>query len=135
MLVTGDTSGNMKAWDISGVDFDDQKTSNKFNELYFIIAHRSTINSIVIVENSNIKTGTFIVTAGNDCNILLHQLETGVRIGKFGQHKGWSINDLSKYEDVKPRYVREWYLKLKSRLHNMKLKIERERQRAKEAEE
>jgi len=73
----------MKAWDISGVDFDDQTTSSKFNELYFIIGHRSTINSIVIVENSNIKTGKFIVTAGNDCNILLHKLETGVRIGKF----------------------------------------------------
>jgi WD40 repeat protein len=46
IIVTGDTSGQIKMWDISQVDFDDQSTEKKFIEKYFIIAHKSTINSI-----------------------------------------------------------------------------------------
>lgn len=46
LLITGDTSGQMKVWDISGVNLDDQTTEHKFIEKYFIIAHRSVINTI-----------------------------------------------------------------------------------------
>ena len=49
-LLTGDTSGQLKCWDISEVDFDDQKSDCKFIEKFFIIAHKSTINSIQIVD-------------------------------------------------------------------------------------
>lgn len=49
-LITGDTSGQMKLWDISDVDFDNQKTENFFLEKYFIIAHRSTINTITVIQ-------------------------------------------------------------------------------------
>jgi WD40 repeat protein len=45
-LITGDTSGQMKFWDISEVDLDNQETENFFLEKYFIIAHRATINTI-----------------------------------------------------------------------------------------
>jgi len=45
-LITGDTSGQMKLWDISEVDLDNQSTENFFLEKYFIIAHRATINTI-----------------------------------------------------------------------------------------
>jgi hypothetical protein len=45
-LITGDTSGYLKVWDITNVDLDNQKTEGKFIEKYFIIAHKATINSI-----------------------------------------------------------------------------------------
>ena len=66
------------------VDFDDQTTENKFIEKYFIIAHRAVINSIQIVEEKNIKSDRFIITASNDCNINIHRLSNGVFIGQFG---------------------------------------------------
>jgi len=62
-LITGDTSGQMKLWDISEVDLDNQSTENFFLEKYFIIAHRATINTIQIVEEKTIKSGRFIITA------------------------------------------------------------------------
>lgn len=46
IMVSGDTSGQLKMWDISDVDFDREETKKHFNEKYFIIAHKSTINSI-----------------------------------------------------------------------------------------
>lgn len=124
VLVTGDTSGQLKCWDISEVDFDDQTTENKFIEKYFIIAHRAVINSIQIVEEKNIKSDRFIITASNDCNINMHRLSNGVFIGQFGQAKGWNIHDMSPFENNKPRYVREWYLKLKQRMKAIKAKRE-----------
>jgi hypothetical protein len=42
-------------------------------------------------------------------------LETGVFIGSFGTHK-WDIHDMTPYKNKRPRYVREWYLKLRSRM-------------------
>ena len=72
-------------WDISEVDFDDQSTASKFIEKYFIIAHKLVINTITILEEDYIKTGRFIISASNDCNINLHRLDNGVLIGQFGQ--------------------------------------------------
>lgn len=42
----------------------------------------------------------------------MHRLSDGVFIGQFGQAKPWDINDTSNITR-KPRYVREWKLKLK----------------------
>ena len=53
-LVTGDTSGQMKVWDISKVLFEDQTTEKFFLEKFFIIAHRSVINTIQIVDDKRI---------------------------------------------------------------------------------
>lgn len=82
ILLTGDTSGQLKMWDISEVDLNDQTTENKFIEKYFIIAHRGNINTIQIAEE--IKSERFIITAANDNNINLHRLRDGVFIGQFG---------------------------------------------------
>ena len=101
-------------WDISGVDFDVQSTEKKFIEKYFIIAHRGTINTIQITENT--KSDRFIITAASDCNINLHRLSNGVFVGQFGQATPWNINDMNPYKNRKPRYVREWYKKLKDRM-------------------
>ena len=107
----------MKLWDISEVDFDNQKTENFFLEKYFIIAHRATINTITVIQEKQFKEagGRFIVSAGQDNNINMFILETGVFIGSFGTHK-WNIHDLSAYKNKRPRYVREWYLKLRARM-------------------
>ena len=68
-------------WDITNVDLDNESTKNHFIEKYFIIAHRSTINTIQIVDEKSIKSGRFIISASNDNNINLHQLDTGIMIG------------------------------------------------------
>ena len=126
IIVTGDTSGQLKVWDVSKVRFNDQSTDKFFTNQFFIIAHRSVINTINIVEDNNIQSGRFIITGSNDNNIKLHRLENGVCIGQFGQSKGWNIHDMSPYENVKPRYVRDWYLKLKSIMKANKVKKESE---------
>ena len=111
----------MKVWDITDVNLLDPSTKNKFIEKFFIIAHRAVINNIQIVEESNIKSDKFIITSSNDNNINLHRLSNGVFIGQFGQANGWNIHDMSPYENRKPRYVREWYLKLKAKMKAKRL--------------
>lgn len=119
-LVTGDTSGQLKIWDITKVDLDDQSTDIYFIEKVFIIAHRALINTIQIVEHESIKSGKFIITASQDNNINLHKLDNGVFIGQFGKpadpskgNRCWDIRNMKPFEHRKPRYVRNWYLKLK----------------------
>jgi len=80
-LVTADTSGQLKIWNISNVEFDDQSTEGQFIEIVFIIAHKALINTIQIVEEPNIKSDRFIITASSDNNINLHRLSNGVFIG------------------------------------------------------
>jgi len=52
-------------------------------------------------------------------------LHNGVYIGQFGQG-GWNIHDMSPYENRKPRYVRDWYLKLRTLMKANKLKRDEE---------
>ena len=49
-----------------------------------------------------------MLTAGQDCDILLHRLSNGVRIGQFYQEDLWNIYDMTPYEKIRPKYVREW---------------------------
>lgn len=128
-MVTADTSGQLKIWDITSVDFDDQSTDANFIEKVFIIAHRALINTIQIVEHPNIKSDRFIITASQDNNINLHRLSNGVFIGQFGKpenpqksSKCWDIHNMKKYEHRRPRYVREWYLKLKAKFKKRQAK-------------
>jgi hypothetical protein len=109
-------------WDITKVDFDKQETEIHFVEKYFIIAHDATINSIQIVEKDDYKLDKFIVTAGNDNNIYLHRLSNGAKIGQFGQKDPWNIHDLSNIT-ARPRYVREWKLRLKQLKNDIKLAL------------
>ena len=82
VIVTGDTQGQMKMWDISEVDLEDQSTDKMFLERYFIAAHRSQINQISIVEVSEgVIADRLIISASNDCNINLFRLKDGVKIG------------------------------------------------------
>ena len=86
IMVTGDTAGRLKMWDISKVNwrkdgFTKEGIKQNMRERWFIHAHKSVINSLVIVESFFEKTGqNYILTAGQDCNILLHTTK-GERIG------------------------------------------------------
>lgn len=51
---------------------------------------------------------SFVLTASQDWDILLHRLSNGVRIGQFAQDDLWNIKDMYPYQGVRPRYVREW---------------------------
>lgn len=68
-----------------------------------------------------------------DCNINLHRLSDGVFVGQFNKPenpgkstKCWNIHDMSKYAHRRPRYVREWYLKLKKKFKPLKPKTDEE---------
>ena len=110
---------------------------------WFINAHRKLITSIEIVEQAEEGTfddeesddvdlpeglkpeervpwpDCFVLTAGQDWDILLHRLSNGVRIGQFAQDDLWNIYDMSPYEKIKPKYVREWLAIKKEKWMNM----------------
>jgi hypothetical protein len=67
-----------------------------------------------------------MITASNDNNVKIHRLSNGVLIGQFGQAETWSLHNMSKYENRKPRYVRDWYLRLKRKMKEFKKKEEEE---------
>jgi WD40 repeat protein len=49
-IVTGDTSGCLKLWNFSDFIFKEDHTSDNIRVEWFIIAHKTIINSIQIVE-------------------------------------------------------------------------------------
>jgi hypothetical protein len=112
-LVTADTAGRLKLWDISNVDWrkDGDNMISKMHEIWFIQAHKSTVNSVAIVETfkehplSDIDG--FLLSSGNDCNILLHRLSNGQKVGQFGQST-WNIYDMSTVKR-RPIYERKWF--------------------------
>ena len=58
---------------------------------------------------------SFVLSAGQDWDILLHRLSNGVRIGQFAQDELWNIYDMTQYDKIKPRYVREWLKEKKAK--------------------
>ena len=135
-IITGDTSGQMKRWDVSRVNFNDQSTDKHFIEKYFICAHRKCINEIKIAEcHEKVITQTLIISCSDDCNINLHRLEDGVFIGQFGSPNPWNLKDMSIYDKKKPRYVRQWYIDLRKKMRERKAAKEEEEKREKEEED
>jgi len=134
--VTADTSGRVKMFNFAQVDFKNPELSNeqklaKIVNPWFIYAHRKLITSIEVVEQGEetrydesddedlLPEGLrpeeridwpdlFVLTASMDWDILLHRLSNGVKIGQFAQDELWNIYDMSPYEKIRPRYVREW---------------------------
>lgn len=78
--------------------------------VWFIAAHKKMINSIQLCEA--FAADKFIISASNDHNIHLHRLSNGVFIGQFGQESMWNIHDISAFEKRRPKFVRDWYLKV-----------------------
>lgn len=123
-MVTADSAGRIKMWDVSNVVWREENKDNKENLIinwdlsanmrvkWFIVAHKALINSIKLVETYADKddyplSDSFVLTCGNDCNILLHRLSNGQRVGQFGQST-WNIQDMTTIVGVKVNYVREW---------------------------
>ena len=110
-LITGDTTGNMKMWDLTDHKFRVDLTSDNIREVWFIQVHRRVINCINIVEISHGEDGEkekFIVSSANDHNIQLTRFSDGVQIGQFGQDSMWNIHDLSAFKYRIPRFTRSW---------------------------
>ena len=63
----------------------------------------------------------FVLSCSHDCNILLHRLSNGVKIGQFGQDAFWNIFDMTPYEakTKRPNYVREWIQEKKVKWRDM----------------
>jgi len=91
-MITADTSGRLKLWDISKVKWrqteeevknkdankvDDLSLISAMRDIWFIQAHKSLVNSLAIVETYSAVSDCFVLSAGNDCNILLHRLSNG----------------------------------------------------------
>jgi len=91
-MVTADSAGRIKMWDVSETDWlvdgqgvEDEKIPQDFKKhsmdknmrvKWFIQAHKALINTINVVEVKD-AYDDFVLTAGNDCNILLHRLSNG----------------------------------------------------------
>lgn len=135
--MTTDTSGRLKLHDISRVDFEnDPDPGAKIRVPWFINAHKQLVHTVQVVEQKTeeeeeeLESGgeeadsehmiqdeprvewpdLFVLSCSKDCNILLHRLSNGVKIGQFGQDAFWNIFDMSQYDPkvVRPNYVREW---------------------------
>ena len=112
-IVTADTQGRLKLIDITRVDFKrDQDPSKKIRVVWFINAHRMCVNQVSVVEQKEESEDEddeeeqsasqsasenaipdeprvewpdqFVLSCSDDCNILLHRLSNGVKIGQFG---------------------------------------------------
>lgn len=53
------------------------------------------MNTVTIVETykDHPHSDSFVLSAGNDCNILLFRLSNGQKVGQFGQTT-WNILDM-----------------------------------------
>ncbi|XP_062601746.1 WD repeat-containing protein on Y chromosome-like isoform X1 [Saccostrea cucullata] len=92
-LYTGDTSGNIKVWDISGYCRHAEerriKTSPELLESWK--AHDSSIVSLEYIEHED---GNYIVSASTDQAARLWSTE-GHYVGTFGQKKSWNLKNKS----------------------------------------
>lgn len=115
-MVTADTKGRFKLWDISACNFRERSSGSEtrasIRMCWYIQAHRSAVNSLQIVETFRDEIDLFVVSAGADWNILLHKLSNGARVGQFSQDAAWNIralDDKSTKKKIRPRYVPEWF--------------------------
>src|SRR5689334_8853140 len=95
-LLTGDTSGQLKLWNFCDFRFREDHDSDKIHVEWFIMAHKSVINSIQLCEA--FEADTYIISASQDHNIHLHKLSNGAFIGQFGNEPQWNIHDLTAFD-------------------------------------
>ena len=85
-FVTADTRGQIKCWNMQHLDvrsdMDEEAMRAQLRDEWFITAHRKIINSLSLVES--FPSDIFVISASSDCNIVLHRLSNGVKIGQLG---------------------------------------------------
>jgi len=109
-LLSGDTAGRIKCWDITKADFRrrDHDHMQDVRISWYVQAHKKvggSVNSLGIVQK--FKSDRFVISASADNNILLHRISNGVKVGQFSQDKQWRIDDMSRHNG-KANIVREW---------------------------
>jgi len=135
-LVSGDTVGNVKLWDISTwVDFDalsEDVVSKSLIELVYFKAHASPVASVEVIDRHNL-----ILTAGQDAMVCLFTME-GALVGSFTQASRWDLANpssfLMKTTEVPPDPFTEEEA-MKRREKERAERHEKRRQRRAEAEE
>lgn len=127
-LLTGDTSGNLKLHDISDLDLQaKEKIQSSHASIYtnwFIRAHFKAINHIEVIENMY-PGRRFILTAGDDRNIMLHTWQ-GIAVGYFGQHKGWNISTIDSMIEGRERKEPNVYLGGKKKAKKLRFAVDQE---------
>ncbi len=98
-LVTADSGGYFKVWDISSLSANCSPKENPIRELVYIKAHQKEISCIDFVEMDNKR---LIVTGSRDKNLNLFTTE-GIHVGVFGRIL-WRLRDPNSYWKKKPRY-------------------------------
>eukprot|EP00741_Cyanophora_paradoxa_P004057 tig00000760_g3941.t1 len=92
-LVTGDTNGFVKVWDVSQIRVPDAKAGQAFPlcttviELYHWRAHADVVKAIEFIESKRL-----LMTASDDYTVSLWALD-GAHVGVFGQDRLWSLED------------------------------------------
>jgi WD40 repeat protein len=110
-MVTADTKGQIKCWDLRRIELWNHNISNQQKkdsliEVWFIHAHRKIINSLQICETFN--SDIFIISASNDKNILIHRMSSGTLVGQL-QRDRWDIKDMAPHDKKRPKYVQSWF--------------------------
>ncbi|XP_060573290.1 WD repeat-containing protein on Y chromosome-like isoform X4 [Ruditapes philippinarum] len=101
LLVTGDTQGNVKVWDIMThcIKFQDRGRIKAKPQLE--AAWRAHDAAIVSVEFAKHDTGDYVITASTDKTARIWTLREGHYIGTLGQKKSWNLKDQSTWAHPK----------------------------------
>eukprot|EP00854_Cymbomonas_tetramitiformis_P007673 gene7673-9136_t len=100
-LVTADSVGGIKVWDISKFRGQTVKSGREvMKELLYFQAHTAAVSSTQYIVK---EQGDMLVTASTDYNITLWTID-GIRIGDFGRDS-WQIDDRVTWHSREPEPI------------------------------
>lgn len=91
-MLTGDTAGRIKCWDLSKANFKEnfKRKGREYDHMkdvrisWYVQAHKKvggSVNSLRVVQK--FESDRFVISASADSNILLHRISNGVKVGQF----------------------------------------------------
>ncbi|XP_052783274.1 WD repeat-containing protein on Y chromosome-like isoform X3 [Mya arenaria] len=101
LLVTGDTTGHIKVWDIMAHCTHFQDKGRIKNKPPLEAAWRAHDAAIVSVEYAKHDTGEYVISASTDKTARLWTLRDGQYIGTFGQKRSWNLKEPSTWAHPK----------------------------------
>lgn len=93
LLVTGDTQGNIRVWDIMEFCIRFQEKGRIKTKPPLEAYWKAHDSAIVSVEYAKHDTGEYIITASTDKTARLWTLREGQYIGTFGQKRSWNLKE------------------------------------------